>query len=171
MLVWNMTKVVVLLVQGMLSIIWWKWENCLTIVIICLPTIYLQPMQQQIICWNEALLWLEQWYKISYSIYQTKLLLLSQRLKKKFITGEIPCHVILAKAISKQACYYAINYLWGISGFDKYHNVIAHHTRPRMCAKILLYVTYEGKYQKAYIKPQTVYLVIFQTIFPKLILI
>ena len=38
------------------SIVWWKWENCLTIVIICLWTIYLQPMQQQIICWNEALL-------------------------------------------------------------------------------------------------------------------
>ena len=28
----------------------------LTIVIICLRAIYLQPMQQQIICWNEALL-------------------------------------------------------------------------------------------------------------------
>ena len=85
MKVWNMTKVVVLLVQGMmLSVLGWKWENSLTIVIIWLQTIYLQPMQQQIICRNEALLWLEQWDKIiSYSICQMKLLLLSQRLEKK----------------------------------------------------------------------------------------
>ena len=87
MKVQNMTKVVVLLVQGMmLPIIWLKWENCLTIVIIWLQKIYLQPMQQQIICWNEALLWPELWGKISYSIYQMKLLLLYQRLEKKFIT-------------------------------------------------------------------------------------
>ena len=81
----NMTKVVVLLVQSMmLPVLGWKWENSLTIVIIWLQTIYLQPMQQQIICRNEALLWLEQWDKIiSYSICQMKLLLLSQRLEKK----------------------------------------------------------------------------------------
>ena len=86
-----------LLVQGvMLSIVWWKWETCLTIVIICLRTIYLQPAQQQVICWNEALFWQEQWDEISYSIYQMKLLLLSQRLEKKFIAGRrdtLPCHI------------------------------------------------------------------------------
>ena len=40
-----------------------------------------------------------------------------------------------------------------------------------MGAKILVYVKYLGKYQKAYIKGHTFYLVIFLTIFPEVILI
>ena len=97
-------KVVVLLVQGMmLSIVWRKGENCLTIVIICLQTIYLQPMLQQTICWNKTLLWSKQWDEISYSIYQTKLLLLSRRLRKKFMTRRrdtLPCHISKSNLIT-----------------------------------------------------------------------
>ena len=40
-----------------------------------------------------------------------------------------------------------------------------------MCAKILAYVTYMGKYLKAYNRRHTFYLVIFLTIFPKLLII
>ena len=40
-----------------------------------------------------------------------------------------------------------------------------------MRAKILVYVTYVGKYQKAYVMHHTFYLVIFQIHFPRLVLI
>ena len=43
-------------------------------------------------------------------------------------------------------------------------------TWSRTCAKFLAYVTYVGKYQKAYIRRYTFYLVIFLTIFPKFVL-
>ena len=39
------------------------------------------------------------------------------------------------------------------------------------CASILAYVTYVGKYQKAYIRRYTFHLVIFLTIIPKLVII
>ena len=39
------------------------------------------------------------------------------------------------------------------------------------CAKILVYVRYVGKYQRVYIRHHTFNLVIFLTIFPKLVLI
>ena len=41
-------------------------------------------------------MWPKRWDEISYSIYKMKLLLLSQRLEKKFITGRrdtLPCHI------------------------------------------------------------------------------
>ena len=41
----------------------------------------------------------------------------------------------------------------------------------RTCAKILAFVKYVGKYQKAHIRRHTFYLVIFQTIGPKIVLI
>ena len=44
-----------------------------------------------------------------------EIVLLSQRLEKKFITGRrdtLPCHI--GKTMSEQACYFAINVLWGI---------------------------------------------------------
>ena len=40
----------------------------------------------------------------------------------------------------------------------------------RTCAKILAFVKYVGKYQKAHIRRHTFYLVIFQTIGPKIAL-
>ena len=54
------------------------------------------------------------------------------------------------------------------AGFDNYHKMaVCDHV---LVAKILAYVTYVRKYQKAYIRYHIFYLVIFLTIFPKLVL-
>ena len=53
------------------------------------------------------------------------------------------------------------------AGFDNYHWKCC--TWSRMCTKIVAYVMYMGKYQKAYINRHTFYLLIFPTIFPKLV--
>ena len=49
----------------------------------------------------------------------------------------------------------------GYAGFDSYH---------KTAVKILAYVTYVGKYQKACISRHAFYLVIFLTVLPKLFL-
>ena len=52
------------------------------------------------------------------------------------------------------------------TGFDNYHKIAV--STP---AKILAYMVHMGKYQKACIRCHTFYLVIFPTVFPKLVLI
>ena len=54
------------------------------------------------------------------------------------------------------------------SGFNNYHKITV---RDHIRVPNFSYVTYEGKYQKAYIRPQTFYLVIFLKRSPKLVLI
>ena len=58
-----------------------------------------------------------------------------------------------------------MNYL---TGFDNYHKITV---RDYVRVKILAYATYMGKYQKANIKHYNYSLVIFQSTFPKLVLI
>ena len=57
------------------------------------------------------------------------------------------------------------------SEFDNNHKIVVpDYVMTTLCIKILAYVTYVGKYQKAYIRHHNFYLGIFHTIFPKLVL-
>ena len=84
-------------------------------------------------------------------------------------TGKHLCKSLFFKKIAGWNTAY--NKLKRDSGTDTYFPMNFSQFISCLHAKILAYVTYMGKHQKAYVRCRTFYLVIFLTIFCKLVII